>query len=246
MKTISLFFILLVFELSVSSCKNSKQNKNDSDSISLIIGDPLDYGVAGTLIFPVGSNYNPAVFNDENDEIAEINKKLNISFASNSSSSFNDRHADAEWINPSEQQFDIKNILFYDQKTGKSFPLLKDTLHILSFAIHKEFKKDLIFYRIVRTDINKDKKYNSDDAVMLYCSNLHGDSLTQLTPDNERFLDYFYYDSTQTILVKTMIDANRDSTYSVTDETNFREVNLLSPAPGREIFSKSLKDSLRF
>jgi len=176
-------------------------------------------------MFPVGANYNPVV-HENADEIAKLSK---IGFTDNMSSSLNDRWAEKEYININEQQFDIKNILFYNQRTGKTFALLKDTLHILSFAIHREFKKPLIFYRIVKTDINGDKKYNSDDAVMLYCSNLHGDSLTQLTPETERFLDYFYYSDTQMILAKTMIDGNRDSTFSSTDETNFREVNLLAP-----------------
>jgi len=80
---------------------------------------------------------------------------------------------------------------------------------------------------------------------MLYASDIFGNNMTRITPEDEQFVDYFYYEKTQTILAKTTIDANKDTHFTGKDETNFREMKIKTPALGREIFSKSLKDSLR-
>ena len=215
---------------------------------SLVIGNPLDCGIEGMQIFPIGMNYKPVVYDkqDRSDkEIVAYSK--NIGFTSNSCSStdFNDRHAQQEYINSNEDEFDIRNILFYDLETGNSSPLHKDTLHILSFALHNEYERPLIFYRVVKKDINRDSVYNAADAVMLFVSDLNGNNFVQCTPTNEKFIDYFYYPKTQKILVKTIIDSDDDHHFSKSDETNFREIDLANPGPGREIFQKSLKDSLR-
>ena len=247
--------LLLLF----SSCgkKEKKPEILKSENISLVIGNPLNYGEKNLLLFPVGGNYNPSITekeksNDSGTYKVNINNSYgsadnkNISFFSrNEASNQIDKSASYEYANTREEEFDIRNLLFYDQVSRTTYPLVKDTLHILSFAVHNEFSKPLIFFRIVKKDINKDGKYNSKDAVMLYICDTKGKNLVQTTPDNEQFFDYFYYPETKSILAKTSIDIDKDSTFTELDETNFREVVLDSPAFGREIFTKGLKDSLR-
>lgn len=243
---------ILLATLVLTSC--SFFNKKDTvapnaTSLALVIGNPVDFGLDSVIAFPVGANYNPKISEKRKEEIAKngtVNNAASyaVSFTKNTTNYY-DRNASSEFINSSENDFDIRNILFYDKLTGKSFPLINDTLHILSFAIHKEFKNELIFYRIVKNDINKDNKYNSADAVMLYTSDLNGNKFTQITPENEQFFDYFYYPETNTILVKTAIDIDKDNKFTEIDETNFREMKIADPKFGREIFSSSLKDSLR-
>lgn len=208
---------------------------------ALIIGDPTHCGIENMVIFPVGSSYKSVT-----QDNGRSKKENRLRFEINSIETGNyDRLAKEEYINYNENEFDIRNILFYDLPTGQSYPLLSDTVHILSFALHLEFESKLIFYRIVKTDLNKDSIFNSSDPVTLFTSDLNGKNLVQVTPDNEQFIDYFYYPNTQTILVKTIIDADSTRSFTSTDETNFREVKLKMPAMGREIFSRSLKDSLR-
>ncbi len=206
-------------------------------------------------MFPVGANYNPQIKEEEakpgynaphvsKEGSVANNYSNNLSFKDNVENKIDSR-ATMEYINSSENDFDIRNILFYDKKTGQSRPLINDTLHILSFAIHKEFSRNLIFFRVVKHDVNKDKKYNSEDAVMLYVSDLDGKNFIQITPENEQFFDYFYYPETETILVKTALDIDKSKSFTSLDETNFREMKIKTPAMGREIFSKNLKDSLK-
>lgn len=243
----------LIAAVSFEACKDNHSikekkaiAKNDS---TLIIGNPFDYGVDNILIFPIGSNYRPDVYeynnSDDNEITQALNKTATMYFASNSGV-LNDRLADTEYINSDENEFDIRNILFYDLKSGKSYPLVTDTIHILSFALHKDFSNPMIIYRVVKEDYNKDTIFNSLDPVILFVSDLYGRNLTQITPDNEKFIDYFFYPETNIILLKTVIDGNKDKIFATSDETDFREMKIDEPSMGKEIFSKSLKDSLRF
>lgn len=241
MKT-KLFLFVIGIAIVLSSC-STKENKDEINKPhSLIMGDPMSCGIDNTLIFPVGSNYSPEII--ENSDSESPLSSVKLSFSANDKN-FYDRFAKEEFVNNNENKFDITNILFYNLKNGQSFPLLKDSLHILSFALHKELEKPMIFYRIVKKDNNNDSKFNSEDAVILYVSDLNGKELKQVTPDNEKFVDYFLYAENQTILFKTIIDSNKDKKFTNIDETNFREIKIMNPEMGREIFSKSAKDSLR-
>ncbi len=221
------------------------------DSTGVIIGNPFSYGLSNYMIFPVGCNYSPSIY--EAPQIAQdfvtMNGAAGCSFTVNvaDANAYWDSNTQAgyEYINPYSQFYDIRNILFYDMKSGETHPLTKDTVHILSFAIHHDYYRPQIFYRIVKEDINNDRMYNELDPVMLYTSNLLGDSLVQLTPDNEQYAEYFYYENTQTILIKTNMNPDNDTSFATVMETNFREVRLSTPAMGKEIFSQGLRDSLR-
>lgn len=245
-----LFPLTLSVVITFHSCRNpTKKDQNIPKPLAkksaLIIGNPLDCGIENISLFPVGTNYKPQVYESRAsaENVLDLAKST-LTFSSNSGT-FSDRLAEKEYINGNENQFDIRNILFYDLKGGGTYPLVTDTIHILSFAIHKEFPSPKIFYRVIKNDINKDSIYNSKDPVMLFISDIFGKNLVQVTPDNEQFLDYFYYPDTQKILIKSAIDADDNKEFTSSDETNFRDMNIREPKMGREIFSKSLKDSLR-
>jgi hypothetical protein len=233
--------IIIMFLLGSCLWKKKTPPKPTKENTAVIIGDPMDCGIDSMVIFPTGTSYLAAKEEKKRGYDESI-----LSFKTNDSKElYNDKRAKVEYINNNENTFDIRNILFHDLNTGVSYPLLNDTAHILSFALHREFSNPQIFYRIVKKDHNNDHIYNSEDPVILFTSDLNGKNLIQVTPDDEKFVDYFYYPKTQKILVKSIIDRNDDKKFTNSDETNFRELNIKEPAIGREIFSKSLKDSLR-
>jgi hypothetical protein len=222
------------------------------DSMGVIIGNPFSYGLSDYMIFPVGCNYSPDIYENPQMAVDFINQNgvgaVTPSVTDASGCTAANVAAGTygyEYINPYSQFYDIRNILFYDKRTGETRPLTKDTIHILSFAIHNDYKRPQIFYRIVKEDINNDSMFNELDPVMLFTSSLLGDSLVQLTPDNEQYAEYFYYQDTQTILIKTNMNPDNDTSFATVMETNFREVHLSKPAMGKEIFSQGLRDSLR-
>lgn len=243
----------MVFGSALFSCKpvpSEIAQTPITDSAGVIIGNPFSYGLSNYMIFPVGCNYSPSIYEDPKvvEEFLVV-AAGNISFTANgcASTAYWDSNTQPgyEYINPYSQYYDIRNILFYDLKTGKTHPLTTDTVHILSFAIHHDYNRPQIFYRIVKQDINNDSMYNELDPVMLYTSSLLGDSLVQLTPDDEQYAEYFYYDDTQTILIRTNMNPDSDTSFATVMETNFREVHLSTPSLGKEIFSQGLRDSLR-
>lgn len=271
----SLVWVIPALSLASCSDSSTKEIVEEKDTLnvnrikSLVIGDPLDCGLEKTLMFPIGSSYLPDVFEgmkwgEQGNYFIDASSGITVTgttvpsytyavgysdlnFSINSGgSTFYDKHAKIEYANEHQDQFDITNILFYDLISGESFPLIKnDTLHILSFAIHKEFNNELIFYRAVRNDYNADEKFDAADPVMLFVSPLNGDTLIQVTPDGEQFIDYFYYKEEQKILAKTLIDADQDSIFTAIDETNYLELSLNQPSTGRSIFSKDLKNILK-
>jgi len=246
----SVFFAVL---LSCNSENQVTKKEDSTDTLNftkqLVIGDPLDCGLNNQLMFPIGTSYRPEVIEppEENDFLFNGLADATYSFSINSSANAYDKLAALEYINNNGEDYDITDILFYDINSGESYPLVgeKDTLHILSFAIHKEFENPLIFYRVVKEDYHCDSLFNAFDPVMLYVSPLNGDTLIQLTPENEQFVDYFYYEEQQKILAKTRIDADGDSLFSQIDETNFLEINLNKPAMGTSLFSVDLKNQLK-
>lgn len=214
---------------------------------SLIIGDPFNYGLEDLALFPVGANYTPTVVEGRGSltKLKAYDKGTLSMGLTKNEAVLNDEFAKTEYINENDDVFDIRNILFRNLSTGNTYTLTNDTIHIISFALHREFKKPFIFYRIVKEDYNNDSVYNKQDGILLFTSDLDGKNFTQITPGNESFEKYEPYLKSNTILVKTRIDANRDSVYNHHDETNFREVSLAKPAMGKEIFSQGMRDSLR-
>lgn len=255
MKQLTILFLPVLTLISCNSAKPEPPVVVNNES-ALIIGDPLDCGIDSIALFPVGCSYSPLIIEGEseptNNAVGSTNysstlKVSDLAFSENSVASEYkfDRNAQTEYYNENEEDFDIRNLLFYNLFTGESYPLIKDSIHILSFALHKEFEKPLIFYRVVRSDYNKDKKYNGSDPVMLYISNLDGTNFQQITPENEYFVDYTLYEKTNSILIKTSIDSNKDLKFLKDDETNFRKMNLSTPAFAENIFKETLKDDLR-
>ncbi|HBS85137.1 MAG: hypothetical protein A2W91_01495 [Bacteroidetes bacterium GWF2_38_335] len=234
---------IILFSVSCSNEKTKEKKKAIVKQESLIIGDPFNYGIENMLIFPIGTNYQPMVYENEKPTDYNLNE-ITVGFTANAGT-FNDRWAEEEYINTNENEFDIQNILFYDLETTKSYKLFSDTMHILSFSVHSEFSNPMIVYRIVKTDNNKDSLYNSKDPVILYVSDLYGKNMVQISPDDEKFIDYFYYPEKNIILIKTIVDSNKDKNFLFSDETNFREMKINEPGPGRELFTNSMKDSLR-
>lgn len=251
-------FILALLALFLFSCtgKDPVTKNIKSHQMALVIGNPVSYGEGDLLVFPIGANYNPEIKEPAKADLydadihaiekSKYNNRRTGSFTVNDANTFRwDDLAKEEYVNSDETDFDMRNILFYNKSTGKSYILSTDTLHILSFAVHREFGNPLIFYRVVKRDINGDRKYNSADAVMLYVSSPNGSGFMQITPENEQFFDYFYYPETQSILIKTAVDIDDDKQFTDLDETVFREMRLNEPKFGKEIFPADLKKALK-
>lgn len=244
----------IAIALVATSCsgekKEPKKKKVITKNEGLVIGDPLDCGLDSLTLFPVGCSYDPKVVEGAK-EIAvsegSIRSEMvytDMSFAANSVATY-DMNATVEYVNENNESYDIRNLLFYDFKTGESYALVKDSVHILSFAIHKEFSNPMIIYRVVKEDYNKDNKFDAFDPVMLYVSELNGKNFQAVTPPDEFYIRYELNRETNSMLIKTAIDSNGDKKFLADDETNFRMMRIDAPKMAKNIFSDKIKDDLR-
>src|SRR5688572_9075648 len=173
MKPSRVLIAILIISSLASCFWKKKRPAPTAANTSIIIGDPMDCGIDSMVIFPTGTCYLPSEEELKDKRGSEETSDEILSFKTRGKGDQYDKMAEREWGNTNENIFDIRNILFHDLNTGISYPLLSDTAHILSFALHKEFSNPQIFYRIVMKDHNGDKVYNSADPVMLFTSNLN-------------------------------------------------------------------------
>ena len=102
--------------MSFSSCKLFKKKDTVAPSakeLALVIGNPFDFGLDSVIAFPVGANYNPKISSNNNESEQEVSSDNAVTFSKNSVAKY-DKRATMEFVNSSERDFDIRNILFVD------------------------------------------------------------------------------------------------------------------------------------
>lgn len=249
------FIAVVAIYAIMPSCSNTvetiAENQDTLREPQLIIGDPISYSVDSLTIFPVGlSSYvpyetaKPDVQRGSGNFGIISNGTASVGFTSYSWS--NSYASDIRtFTNENTANVDIRNLIFYNRFTGKNYKILTDKLHIIAFSIHNEFKNPIIMYHVVKNDYNKDKKYDYNDPVMLYISDLYGKNLIQLSPDQEQYLDYTFYRETNKILLKVKSDTDTNRVFDSYDQCIFREVNLNEPSMGKVLFGQEMIDDLK-
>jgi hypothetical protein len=243
---------LLIFVLAVtlSGCFKARKepiSSSNSDGIkvpstALITGDPIDFYNNKMLVFPVGGMHYETAPADKNSRINLKGSFFNVTSIGNA---YYDADVTSEYRVANEENDEVKNLIFYNKFTKEKYLLTDSALSIISFSVHKEFKEHLIFYEIVKNDFNNDSLKNSKDAVILFISTTDGKNFVQLSPDNEKYLTYFFYPETNTLLIKSVIDTDKDKHFSDGEETRFTEIDLKNPQIGRDIFADEFKKQLK-
>lgn len=228
--------------------KEEVEERKLSTSDELSIGDPLNYGLDSMLVFPIGRGYYEAEIKDDKKKKraggSRRTKVSQVEFSPNTNLRPYDKTAEEEYVNRDLEKFDIRNMLFYNSFTQEKYPLTERTLHIISFGLHSEYGRKMIFYRVVLNDYNGDGFFNDDDPVVLCVSDLYGQNFVQVTSDEERFIDYTYNEETKTIMIKTLIDSDSNKKFNGVDEVCFSTMKVLEPAMATKIFTDDMKQSL--
>ena len=238
------------------SCSNEpvKVIAKEKDSIQesqLIIGDPIGYSYDSLSIFPVGlSSYSPNEIPKPYEGTSNFGTlssgtyTINVGLAA--SNCTNSYATDiSTYTNDNTDNVDIRNLIFYNRFTGKSYKLTDKKLHVIAFSIHNEFKKPIIMFHVVKNDFNKDKKFDYKDPAMLYIADLDGKNFTQLSPEDEQYIDYFFYKESNKILLKVKTDTDTNKTFDTYDQSIYREVSLEKPSVGTVLFGEKMIDDLK-
>jgi hypothetical protein len=143
------------------------------------------------------------------------------------------------------------NIIFYDKKSNETHLLLQQPAIISQFyfpVFDKEYEGKKFYFILLGVreyDSNADGYINADDAERLYISDLSGNNLVQVTPDNTQLVDWDIDMTTRTILMKVRFDSNKDHEFDAHDELEILKTSIDHPAQGEEILNKEIKANIK-
>ncbi|BAB73754.1 hypothetical protein ACN23B_10280 [Anabaena sp. FACHB-709] len=144
----------------------------------------------------------------------------------------------------------LHNFIFYRKEDGASHLLLNKKSIIQAFDL-VEIKTTgqpstrVWLYQIIDQDTNKDNKFNQEDAVIGYMSDLSGKNLQQVTPNNSKIINWAVVPGRKEIFIKIIKDSNKDNKFSAADQINFVKVNLAQPSMGQEIISGQIEQEIK-
>ncbi|WP_414755136.1 hypothetical protein [Anabaena sp. CCY 9910] len=223
--------VVIIFAASLSlSCNTNISQKTESAQAvgqqqtqpqinygDLVIKEPTDY-----LMIPVNSTDR------------EVGKEASFDY-SRSSKGYNVL---------------LHNFIFYRKQDGASHLLLNKKAIIQAFDL-VEIKTTgqpstrVWLYQIIDQDTNKDKKFNQEDAVIGYMSDLSGKNLQQVTPNNSKIINWVVVPGQKEIFIKIIKDSNKDNKFSIGDQINFVKVNIAQPSIGQEIISGQIEQEVK-
>lgn len=118
------------------------------------------------------------------------------------------------------------NVLFYNRLTKQSQLLSQSKVNIQNiFAIaetyeaKKKFYPGKILYELRDMDYNNDAMLNSFDPLYLFMSNNDGTELKRISPLNEDLQYFEVLKPNNELIIRTLRDSNKDSTFNHSDET---------------------------
>lgn len=143
-----------------------------------------------------------------------------------------------EFLSSKSGEYYCANILVYNFQHDQSFKLFDHNLHIVGYRTYLSSKswrekpatsefKDWILYE-VKIDHNKNGKMDGSDPVVLYCSDLRGRNLKQLTFEQENFVSVEIYHEQNFALITMQRDMNQDVKFD-NDDRDYYFVKLDLP-----------------
>ncbi|MHC0063603.1 hypothetical protein ACWATR_11840 [Nostoc sp. UIC 10890] len=222
--TTTIIIATLSFSCKSSVSRNAEQAKATEEP------KPQPNLVYGDLIIKEQSDYLmiPVTLAEQNEEKG-IDLKLSRSY---------------------ERNNQLYNIIFYHKQDGEAHLLLNKKAIITSFdllevkAANKPTTRFWL-YRIVDQDTNTDKKLSSEDATIGYLSDLSGNNLQQVTPNNTRIISWVVVPSQNAIFLKIIKDSDNNKKFTAEDKTNFVRVNLDKSSMGTEIISEQIEQEIK-
>lgn len=208
----------------------------------LVYGDYMDLDSTNYLLIPLGmktdeEQENRLLKNKSSDDYAAENY-----FSSYRSYKYNFYSLDFGNCN---------NIIFYNKKTEDSYLLLQKPAVISEFyfpyysAEYKAKKYWFLLFGIHEKDTNGDGYINDEDAEAVYISNLSGQNMILISPENSQLIDWYIDEATNNILMKVRIDSNNNKKYDPTDDIEILKTAISAPAQGQPIIGDDIKNDIK-
>lgn len=118
------------------------------------------------------------------------------------------------------------NVLFYNRETGENQLLTEKKINIsqihtvgIEYDDRNKILNRKVLYEIRGEDYNKDNRLNSQDPKYLFCSEIDGNNLTRISPENEDLQFFKVIRKSSQILIRTKRDTNKDLIFNREDES---------------------------
>lgn len=142
------------------------------------------------------------------------------------------------------------NLIFYNFKSDSSKKLFEKDTYIFKLTqpkysyyqdgnLNRSLGKELIFYRVMNVDLNKNDRIDYEDPMVLYVSDIYGNHLKMLTSETENVVEFDLYENQKIALVKIQRDTNGDGNFNSKDNSFYYvKLNLADLTFGNKIETK--------
>ncbi|RZL24818.1 MULTISPECIES: hypothetical protein [Pedobacter] len=146
------------------------------------------------------------------------------------------------------------NLVFHNVVSGKSELLTNKKLIISKFNIGSSdqnsnqssiLSNSYIYYEVINSDFDGDKKLTSKDPHKLFISSLEGKSFTQISPENYAVYTWKIDTKHDLIFMDLIKDTNGDKVFDDKDEVDYFVYNLKTRAPAKPVFDTAFKKEVK-
>lgn len=220
----------------------AKTNNEPKKPQQLVYGDYMDLDSTNYLLIPLGMK------SDEDEENRLLkNRSSDVSLSDGYISSYRSYKYNFYSLDFGN----CNNIIFYNKKTDETHLLLQKPAVISQFYFpyySKEYTAKKYWFLLLgihEQDTNGDSYINNEDAEKVYISNLSGQNMIQLVPDNSQLIDWYIDEATNNILMKIRIDSNNDKKFTAIDDIEILKIAISSPEQGKPIIGDDIKGEIK-
>ncbi|TQD38707.1 hypothetical protein [Haloflavibacter putidus] len=193
---------------------NDKSKELKKDSTLIEIADmPIHIDSTKYLIHPIGEyklygSRNKSYFGSSN-----------LGSGNFSISNYNRYEITGNLHNLKFQRLDSENLT---QLTNKNIRI--QTVTFLR-NLFDNTGKQILIYRILDKDTNRDNKLDDNDIKTLYSSNINGSNFTKLTSDFQELIDWKVLDIKNRLYFRSVEDTNKNGEFDKEDKIHYQYVD---------------------
>ncbi|MBS4040430.1 MAG: hypothetical protein KGZ81_07505 [Flavobacteriales bacterium] len=124
----------------------------------------------------------------------------------------------------------LDNLLVQKITQDTLVPLLPEKKMITSITfLRKHFEKTqkpFLLMALYDQDTNKDQLINTNDIKAMYLSEIDGEKLTKISPDQMEWIDWNYQESLQRIYFRCVADTDQNGKFEKSDKVHYFYVDL--------------------
>ncbi len=193
---------------------NAETTELKKDSILIEIADiPIHIDSTQYLIHPIGEY-----------EIYGTRGKSYFGSSNYGSGSFSISN-----YNRYEITGDLHNLKFQKIDSENLTTLTKQNIRIKSITFLRDIfdntNKQILVYRILDKDSNRDNKLDDNDINTLYISNIDGTNFTKLTAEFQELIDWKFIEIMSRLYFRSIEDTNKNGVFDKEDKVHYQYVD---------------------